>query len=134
MSAERANRILSHIGMSPVNISSSLSVHPTSESSGSAKRGDIAKVEIADEEYQFKSELEQEKIRWKNPRWKHTNRPYTPEEVIRLRSPQTREYAGSAPATKLSNMLRNLHSEGKFSHTFGKLIHPTKPRINFVVF
>jgi isocitrate lyase len=117
--SNRAARILNHLGVSSPQFQ--LSNNSTAGDAPSAKRGDIAKVQIAEEEFQFKSELEKEKSRWQNPRWQYTNRPYTPEEVIRLRSPLIREYAGSKPATKLITMLREMHKQGKFSHTFGCL-------------
>jgi len=69
----------------------------------------------------YATEIEEEAARWKSPRYKHTFRPYTPEEVVRLRSPLTREYAGTKPAIKLWKMLTEMHANKKFSHTFGCL-------------
>jgi isocitrate lyase len=43
------------------------------------------------------------------------------EDVIRLRSPVKRDYAGTAPALKLWALLTKLKAEKSFSHTFGCL-------------
>lgn len=120
MQTRRANAVLHQLGANPLSNCSSLSLNPTSEGGG-GRKGDIAKADVQEEEYTFKLEVEKEKQRWSDRRWQHTNRPYTAEEVIRLRSPLTREYAGSRPSTKLYALLRQFLAEKKFSHTFGCL-------------
>lgn len=73
------------------------------------------------EEEAHQAEVARESARWSQPRWQHTKRPYTPTEVVSLRSPALREYAGCRPAVKLYDLLQSLKREGKFSHTFGAL-------------
>lgn len=91
--------------------------------SGSVKRGDIAKSSsaLSEEEYNFRVEVDKVKKWWATERFSQTKRPYTAEEVVRLRSPLTREYAGTVPALKLGALIKSLAPNGGFSHTFGCL-------------
>ena len=50
-------------------------------------RDDIAKHLLTNEEYQFQDVVASIKNWWASPRWKHQARPYTAEDVARLRSP-----------------------------------------------
>jgi len=93
----------------------------TGEDGGGKKRGDIAKISLSQEEYDFRIEVDKVKKWWQSERFLKTKRPYTAEEVVRLRSPLTREYAGTVPALRLGTLFKQLASEGKFSHTFGCL-------------
>ena len=56
-----------------------------------------------------------------NDRFQFTHRPYSADDVARLRGTLSVQYPSSQQATKLYNMLRKLHGEGKSSHTFGAL-------------
>jgi isocitrate lyase len=54
-------------------------------------------------------------------RFKHTKRPYTAEDVVRLQGTLPVHYTGAQLSTKLYTMLRKHQSEGTCSHTFGSL-------------
>jgi isocitrate lyase len=71
--------------------------------------------------YFSNEEYTQESNRWKLSRFEYTTRNYSIQDVLRLRSPWCREYAGTKPAEKLYQLLRNLHQQQQFSHTFGCL-------------
>jgi isocitrate lyase len=88
---------------------------------GGKRRGDIAKMTLSEEEVSFRIEVDKVKQWWSSERFRHTKRPYTAEEVVRLRSPLTREYAGTVPALRLNSLIRSLAPKGGFSHTFGCL-------------
>lgn len=90
-------------------------------SSGAKKRGDIAKISLSEEEYSFRIEVDKVKKWWVTDRYALTKRPYTAEEVVRLRSPLTREYAGTVPALKLGALFKSLAPNGGYSNTFGCL-------------
>lgn len=88
---------------------------------GGKKRGDIAKISLSQEEYDFRIEVDKVKKWWSTERFSKTKRPYSAEEVVRLRSPLTREYAGSVPAQRLNTLFKGMAGNGGFSHTFGCL-------------
>lgn len=54
-------------------------------------------------------------------RFKHTDRPYTSAQVVRLRGPVKMSYPGTAPAKKLYTMLEDMAAKKTYSHTFGAL-------------
>ncbi|OQR99116.1 isocitrate lyase [Thraustotheca clavata] len=54
-------------------------------------------------------------------RFKHTTRPYSVEDVVKLQGTFETAYASSQQAIKLYTMLRELQAQGKCSHTFGAL-------------
>lgn len=67
---------------------------------------------------------------WNEPRWKYTKREYTASDVASLRpSPEARATSqqasncsySNASSNKLYTLLRNLHNNGGYSHTFGAL-------------
>lgn len=109
----RVDQVLTHLGL-PSAPTSALVPCATASAAPSGGRQSNAASSYAEE-------IGVEAARWKTDRFKHVTRPYTPEEVVRLRSPMTREYAGTKPADKLWTLLSALHPQGKFSHTFGCL-------------
>lgn len=88
---------------------------------GAKRKGDIAKISLSDEEYSFRVDVDKVKQWWSTARFAQCKRPYTAEEVVRLRSPLTREYAGTVPALKLAKLFDSFNGNGGFSHTFGCL-------------
>jgi len=108
---------------SPIDVARPTPLHANHTAGGEApkKRGDIAKISLSEEEYAFRVEVDKVKRWWATERFRHTKRPYTAEEVARLRSPITRDYAGTVPALRLGGLIKYLAASGGFSHTFGCL-------------
>lgn len=99
-----------------------IAAHNT-EGGASKKKGNIASAQLTNEEFRFQNEVTETKKWFASARFANTNRPYAIEDVIRLRSPVKRDYAGTAPAKKLWQMLAKFRAEGlgAYSHTFGCL-------------
>jgi isocitrate lyase len=57
----------------------------------------------------------------KSDRFKHTTRPFTAEDVIRLQGTFPLEFAGARVSEKLYSMMRDHQAKGTCSHTFGSL-------------
>eukprot|EP00474_Spongospora_subterranea_P010936 CRZ11394.1 hypothetical protein [Spongospora subterranea] len=87
----------------------------------SGPRGDIAAVKLSDEEYNFQKLVSKVKKAWESPRWIHQKRPYTAEDVARLRSPLTPTYAADIQAKKAWALFQSLAKKNGYSHTFGAL-------------
>ncbi|GBG25117.1 Isocitrate lyase [Hondaea fermentalgiana] len=70
-------------------------------------------------------ELQEMKEWMSSERFKYTERPYTPEQVVACRgdigSVTSSEHMYAPLATKLYNLVRARFNEGKYSHTFGCL-------------
>merc|ERR1711988_172285 len=57
----------------------------------------------------------------KSDRYKHTVRPYTAEDVVKLQGTLPLEFTGAKISAKLYNMMREHQAKGTCSHTFGAL-------------
>lgn len=84
-------------------------------------KSDIAQHLLTTEESSFQDVVSNIKEWWQSPRWKHQTRPYTAEDVARLRSPVQGTYASGQMAKKAWAMFQDMASKGTFSHTFGSL-------------
>jgi isocitrate lyase len=107
----RINNVLHQLSAAPV----------AGEESGRKYKGDIAKVMLSEEELQFQQDVTEMRQFFNLSRWIDKSRPYTPEDVVRLRSPLKRTYAAGVMARKLWSMLQALAARGEYSHTFGCL-------------
>jgi len=99
---------------------SHLQANHTAEEAARGK-GDIAKNLLTTEEYDFQAEVQAVKQWFESDRWQDKIRPYTAEDVVRLRSPMKRSYASGYMSQKLFGMLKKLQAQGGYSHTYGAL-------------
>lgn len=121
MSSASDRRLASVVAQVSGQSSPQLTPQTTAEKSKAVAKGDIAKVDLTEEELEFWQEVEKVRKWFRSDRFRHTRRPYTPEEVVRLRSPIARIYAGAEPAKKAWSLFKDLYANRKFSHTFGCL-------------
>merc|ERR1719192_270898 len=57
----------------------------------------------------------------KSDRFKHTTRPYSAEDVVKLQGTMPQYYTGQKMSEKLYKMMREHHANGTCTHTFGSL-------------
>lgn len=53
----------------------------------------------------FAKEVEQVKQWWSDPRWRHTKRPFTPEQIVSKRGHLKIDYPSNAQSKKLWDIL-----------------------------
>ena len=68
-----------------------------------------ATIDLNKEDEAFVKEVEQVKQWWSDPRWRHTKRPFTAEQIVSKRGNLKVEYASNAQSKKLWQIL-----EGRF--------------------
>ncbi|KAG9415208.1 hypothetical protein AC1031_008648 [Aphanomyces cochlioides] len=76
---------------------------------------------LVDEDSVHASRVKEMKAFMSQDRFRHTTRPYTAEDVVKLQGSMVQSYASGQQASKLYSMLRALQAQGKCSHTFGAL-------------
>lgn len=69
----------------------------------------------------FKQQVQDITTWWSSPRFKHLTRPYSAEDVARLRPTLQCEFPSNTVAIKAWDMFEAYQKEGKYSHTFGCL-------------
>ncbi|KAM0333083.1 hypothetical protein ACHAQA_001741 [Verticillium albo-atrum] len=69
----------------------------------------------------FNQEVEQIKQWWSDSRWRHTKRPFTPEQIASKRGNLKIEYPGNAQSKKLWGILENRFQNKDASYTYGCL-------------
>ncbi|CAM9310521.1 unnamed protein product, partial [Sphacelaria rigidula] len=79
------------------------------------------KPRMANHAQPFAREVERMKQWWTSPRFRHTLRPFSAEEVVSLRGTIPETYASNIQARKLWELLESKQTTGGFSHTFGAL-------------
>jgi len=102
-------------------ITAQLAPNSTAEEGNRGPRGDIAKALLSAEEYEFQAEVQEVKEWFRSDRWANTIRPYSAEDVVRLRAPLKRQFASGGMAKKAWKMFKDLQARGQYSHTFGAL-------------
>ena len=60
-----------------------------------------------EEDALFAREVEQVKAWWSGPRWRHTRRPFTAEQIVSKRGHLQVDYPSNAQAKKLWGILEN---------------------------
>merc|ERR1719267_187846 len=75
----------------------------------------------ATEDADFASRVKAMEAWMKSDRFKHTTRPFSAEDVIRLQGTMPLHFVGAEVSTKLYNMMRDHQAKGTCSHTFGAL-------------
>merc|ERR1719486_1492661 len=85
--------------------------------SGMANTGMTAATEDAD----FAQRVKAMEAWMKSDRFKHTTRPFTAEDVVKLQGTVPLHFVGAQISDKLYKMMRQDQAEGKCSHTFGAL-------------
>eukprot|EP00416_Gambierdiscus_australes_P024382 CAMPEP_0171056882 /NCGR_PEP_ID=MMETSP0766_2-20121228/1390_1 /TAXON_ID=439317 /ORGANISM="Gambierdiscus australes, Strain CAWD 149" /LENGTH=549 /DNA_ID=CAMNT_0011511883 /DNA_START=62 /DNA_END=1711 /DNA_ORIENTATION=+ len=75
----------------------------------------------ADEDASFLARVKEVAAWMGSERFKHTTRPYKPEDVVKLQGTMPLHFAGAKISTKLYKMLREHQAKGTCSHTFGAL-------------
>merc|ERR1719486_954685 len=85
--------------------------------SGMANTGMTAATEDAD----FAQRVKAMEAWMKSDRFKHTTRPFTAEDVVKLQGTMPLHFTGAAISEKLYNMMRDHQAKGTCSHTFGCL-------------
>ena len=73
------------------------------------------------EEQSYRDEVAEIKRWWTSPRFVHTCRPYTPEQVMSLRGTLTPDYPADHMSKKLWHQLHVVAAKKQFLHTFGAL-------------
>ncbi|KAI3639668.1 hypothetical protein MIR68_002362 [Amoeboaphelidium protococcarum] len=76
---------------------------------------------VEQEEKAFHEQVSQIKKWWESDRFKGIKRPYTAEQVAKLRGTFKQEYASNTQAKKLWSLLKQHHANKTASHTFGAL-------------
>lgn len=76
---------------------------------------------LKNEEIAFENEVNEIKTWWSEPRWAHTKRIYSAEDVARVRSPIPQTYPSDYTARKAFELFSQLQKEKSFSQTFGCL-------------
>ena len=71
-----------------------------------------AHVDADVEDRAFLAEVEQVKQWWSDPRWRHTKRPFTAEQIVSKRGNVKIEYPGNALSKKLWGILENRFQVG----------------------
>ncbi|POR32686.1 Isocitrate lyase, partial [Tolypocladium paradoxum] len=69
----------------------------------------------------FANEVEQVKAWWSDPRWRHTKRPFTAEQIVSKRGNLKIEYPSNAQAKKLWKILEHRFDTKDASYTYGCL-------------
>jgi len=85
--------------------------------SGGVKMRSTSATEDAD----FSARVKTMQAWMKSDRFKHTTRPFTAEDVIRLQGTLPLDFVGAKLSDKLYNMMRDHQAKGTCSHTFGAL-------------
>lgn len=93
-----------------------LAGHP-SVSGGVEMRG----VSAGNEDADFQARVQAMKTWLGSERYKHTTRPYTAEDVVKLQGTLPLHFTGATQSEKLYKMLREHQKNGVCSHTFGAL-------------
>merc|ERR1719437_309948 len=75
----------------------------------------------ANEDANFAARVKEMNAWMTSERFKHTTRPFTAEEVVRLQGTLPLHFTGAQVSTKLYDMLREHQAKGTCSHTFGAL-------------
>jgi len=75
----------------------------------------------ATEDADFSARVKTMQAWMKSDRFKHTTRPFTAEDVIRLQGTLPLDFVGAKLSDKLYNMMRDHQAKGTCSHTFGAL-------------
>merc|ERR1719507_1251350 len=75
----------------------------------------------ATEDSDFAARVSQMSAWMNTDRFKHTTRPYTPEDVVKLQGTMPLHFTGAKISEKLYAMCRNHQANGTCSHTFGAL-------------
>ena len=76
---------------------------------------------VEDEDEKFASRVRSVEQFMKADRFEFTHRSYSAEDIVRQQGTLPIEYPSSKQSTKLYDMLRKFHGEGKCSNTFGAL-------------
>ena len=87
---------------------------------------------MSSEEAQWAAEVAEVDRFLKQPRFQYTKRPYTAEDVVKLRGSLPHTPASDFTAKKLYGMCRKRFADREFTHTFGALDPVqvrTKPRV-----
>jgi isocitrate lyase len=69
----------------------------------------------------FAKEVEQVKAWWSDPRWRHTKRPFTAEQIVSKRGHLKIEYPSNEQSKKLWNILEHRFETKDASYTYGCL-------------
>jgi len=69
----------------------------------------------------FNKEVEEVKRWWSEPRWRHTKRPFTAEQIVNKRGNLKIEYASNAQSKKLWGILEKRFQNKDASYTYGCL-------------
>lgn len=69
----------------------------------------------------FQKEVEQVKKWWSEPRWRHTKRSFTAEQIVSKRGHLKIEYPSNAQSKKLFEILENRFKNKDASYTYGCL-------------
>lgn len=69
----------------------------------------------------FTKEVEQVKAWWSEPRWRHTKRAFTAEQIVSKRGLLKIEYPSNSQSKKLWNILENRFEKKDSSYTYGCL-------------
>jgi len=82
-----------------------------------------ASVEAAadEEEAKLRKDVDEINAWWRSERWKDTVRPYTADEVARLRGTLKQQYTSNHTAKKAWSLFKDLQAKKGFSGTFGAL-------------
>ncbi|CAM9012910.1 unnamed protein product [Wickerhamomyces anomalus] len=80
-----------------------------------------SKINIQQEDADFKKEVQEIKKWWSQPRWAKTKRIYQPEDIATKRSSLKIEYPSSVQAKKLYKLLQEHDQNKTTSFTFGAL-------------
>ena len=80
-----------------------------------------AAIDPAAEDAAFHAEVEAVRRWWASPRWRHTRRPFTAEQIVSKRGTLAIEYPSNAQSKKLWGILEKRFREGDASYTYGCL-------------
>jgi len=103
--AHRVMRLQEHLLASAANVSGGVEMRPVS----------------ATEDADFAARVSAMKAWMSSERFKHTKRPFTAEDVVKLQGTVPLTFVGAQISDKLYKMMRQHLAEGKCSHTFGAL-------------
>ncbi|KIH87919.1 isocitrate lyase [Sporothrix brasiliensis 5110] len=78
-------------------------------------------IDAAAEDQRFADEVRQVKQWWSEPRWRHTKRPFTAEQIVSKRGTLPIQYPSNAQAKKLWGLLEKRFAEKDASYTYGCL-------------